>query len=138
MKNTATQGSWIPAFAGLVLSVAPFASRADNFRYVSYDPGTDELVIGVIYQGTNPDHQFSLQWGSCHTLEDGHREIVGDLLDQQSQDAAQTEFRKTLRFSLAHLDCRPATVTIRTPPRFFYTLQLPRPPSPVKTPPEAG
>jgi len=110
---------------GLLFLIAPLTSRADNFQRVYFDPATDELVIGVVYRGTNPDHQFTLQWGPCHTRDDNQREITGELLDQQWQDAAQQEYRKTLRFSLADLECRPAAVTVRTAPRFFFTLQIP-------------
>jgi len=110
---------------GLLVLIAPLASRGDNFGRVYFDPATDELVIGIVYLGTNPDHQFTLKWGSCETRDGNQREITGVLLDQQWQDAAQQEFRKTLRFSLADLDCRPAAATVRTAPRFFFTLQIP-------------
>jgi hypothetical protein len=50
---------------------------------------------------------------------------MGNLLDQQGQDAARNEFRKTLRFSVADLGCRPAIATIRTAPRFYASLRLP-------------
>jgi hypothetical protein len=46
-------------------------------------------------------------------------------LDQQFQDAARKNFRKTVRISVADVDCRPAAVTLRTAPRFFYTLTIP-------------
>jgi hypothetical protein len=109
----------------LILSLGPPASQADNFRKVAYDPATDEIVIVVGYRGTNPDHQFSLQWGPCRTRGDGRRELAGELLDSQSQDPARKDYRKTLRFSVANLDCRPATVTVRTAPHFYFTLELP-------------
>lgn len=99
--------------------------RADSFQRVSYDPATDELVIVVAYRGTNPDHEFSLKWGPCIDRGDNRREIVAELLDQQSQDAARKDFRKTVRMSLGGMDCRPASVTLRTAPRFYYTLTVP-------------
>jgi len=47
-------------------------------------------------------------------------------LDDQFEDAEQRDFSKTVRFSLAGLPCpRPASVTLRTAPRFFYTLTIP-------------
>jgi len=84
-------------------------------------------VVTMIYRGTNPDHQFSLQWGDCQPLGDdgATHQIVADVLDQQWSDDAQQTFTKTVRFSLAGLNCRPATVTLRTAPRFQYTLQIP-------------
>jgi hypothetical protein len=47
------------------------------------------------------------------------------VLDSQWQDDARHEFKKTLRFGLAELQCRPAKVTLRTAPRFMYTLMIP-------------
>jgi hypothetical protein len=120
--------AWIPALTlAFMLSGIPLRGQADSFQKVSYDPATDELVITVIYRGTNPDHQFSLKWGACQGHDDDQREIVGELLDQQALDAARKEFRKTLRFSIADLDCRPAMLTVRTAPRFYFTLQVPAP-----------
>lgn len=112
--------------AALVMAclVAP-AGRADNFRSVSYDAATDQLVMVVAYRGTNPDHQFSVSWGPCIVHDDGSRVIGGELLDQQFEDEARKEFTKTVRISLASMDCRPAALTIRTAPRFYYTLQVP-------------
>lgn len=107
-----------------MLLVAP-ASLADDFLRVSYDGATDELVVVIDYNGTNPDHQFVLNWGACQTKDDGENEIFGDLVDQQGSDAARQDFHKTLRFSAADLPCRPATVTLRTAPRFFATVSIP-------------
>jgi hypothetical protein len=105
--------------------VTPYAGHADNFQKVSYDSSTDELVITVIYRGTNADHQFSVKWGPCADGDDGRHTIVGELLDQQFQDAARKNYKKTVRIGLADLGCRPAVVTLRTAPRFFYTLAIP-------------
>jgi hypothetical protein len=115
----------VSALAALIAFIVPHAGHTDNFQSVSYDAAADELVIVVAYSGTNPDHRFSLQWGPCVDHGDGGREIVADLLDQQAQDAAKTDFTKTVRMSLASLECRPAAVTLRTAPRFYYTLTVP-------------
>ncbi|MDB6083834.1 MAG: hypothetical protein JWN43_1715 [Gammaproteobacteria bacterium] len=109
---------------GLLISAA-VGSRADNFQSVAYDPATDEVVVGVIYRGTNPNHRFTLQWGACETHDDQTKEIAGELLDDQAQDAARQDFSKTVRFSAAELECRPATATIRTAPRFYATVKIP-------------
>jgi len=114
--------SW--PLAGLILLIGP-ATRADDFESVSYDPVADELVIVINYSGTNPDHQFTLNWGDCQTKDDNQSELFGDLIDQQSRDAARQDYRKTLRFSLAAVDCRPVTLTLRTAPRFFATVTIP-------------
>jgi hypothetical protein len=115
----------LSAALAFILCIGPYAGRADNFRKVFYDSATDELVIVVVYRGTNPDHQFALKWGSCIDRGDNQHEIVAELLDQQFQDAARKDYKKTLRMSLAGMDCRPAAVTLRTAPRFYYTLTVP-------------
>jgi hypothetical protein len=111
---------------GLGLLALPSLARGDNFANVFYDAQTDELVVTMKYSGTNPGHTFSLQWGKCRTLADaGVPEIVADVNDSQSQDAARKDFKTTTRFSLENLPCRPAKLTLRTAPRFYYTLQIP-------------
>ena len=109
------------------LVLASPALHADTFFSAYYDPTSNELVVTMSYRGTNPDHQFSVQWGACQASRDGKtsQQIAGDIQDSQWNDLAQSPFTKTVRFSLANLNCRPATVTLRTPPRFEYTLQIP-------------
>jgi hypothetical protein len=101
------------------------ATCADDFQTISYDAATDELVIVVNYSGTNPDHQFTMDWGACQTKDDNQRELFGELIDQQGRDAAHQELRKTVRISLAGVDCRPAKLTVRTAPRFLATVSIP-------------
>ncbi len=126
-KRTSGRASTLAPAAALafIVYIGPRAGHADNFQKVYYDPATDELVIVVLYRGTNPDHQFSLKWGPCIDRGGNRREIVAELLDQQYQDAARKDYRKTVRMSLAGMDCRPAAVTLRTAPRFDYTLTVP-------------
>jgi hypothetical protein len=114
---------WAAALAAVAAPPLP----ADTFSSAHYDPTTNELVVTMVYRGTNPDHQFSVQWGACQTMGDdgSSHQIVAQVLDSQWDDAAQQTFTRTLRFSLAALNCRPATVTLRTAPRFEYTLQIP-------------
>jgi hypothetical protein len=109
----------------LILFGSPHASRADSFQSASYDPVTDELVIVVEYRGTSAAHQFSLQWARCIDGGDNRRTIVAQLLDQQFRDAAREDFTKTLRMSLADMNCRPATVTLSTAPGFYSTVEVP-------------
>lgn len=102
------------------------AAQADNFVSVYYETRSDQLVVTMSYRGTNPDHTFSLKWGRCKdTTQDGGRKIVAEVLDSQWQDAEQRDFQKTTRFNLSDVRCRPAQLTLRTAPRFLYTLQLP-------------
>ena len=114
---------------GLAVALLTTAVRADNFANVYYDARRDQIAVTMTYRGTNPDHTFSLKWGQCKEPADGGtREIVAEVLDSQWQDAATQSFKKTTRFSLADLQCRPAKLTLRTAPRFYYTLQIPERP----------
>jgi hypothetical protein len=101
---------------------------ADNFAKVRYDRQTDRLVITMIYRGTNPNHNFSLKWGDCQANQSGNLPgATAEVLDDQYDDTAQQEFTKTVRLSLSGMPCpRPASVSLRTAPRFFYTLTIPK------------
>jgi hypothetical protein len=114
----------LPAAAAAFLSPA---ARADNFGGVRYDRQRDQLVVTMIYRGTNPNHKFSLKWGECEANQTGNLPgVTAEILDDQFIDPEEQDFRKTVRFSLAGLPCpRPASVTLRTAPRFFYTLTIP-------------
>jgi hypothetical protein len=102
------------------------SAQADDFSRVTYDGRKDELVITMRYRGTNRDHAFSLQWGPCKKAAGSQlHEISVDVLDSQWQDEERADFQKTTRFGLTDLSCRPATLTLRTAPRFFYTLLIP-------------
>jgi len=115
-----------PALFGLAVAMLATTARADNFANVHYDARKDQIVVTMIYRGTNPDHTFSLKWGQCKESADGSsREIVAEVLDSQWRDAAAQDFKKTTRFSLDNLKCRPVKLTLRTAPRFYYTLQIP-------------
>ena len=115
----------------LILAVAAtffsLEAGADNFAKVRYDKQADRLVVTMIYRGTTPNHNFSLKWGDCQPNQSGGRPgVTVEVLDDQFDDLAQQEYRTVKRFSLAGLPCsRPASVTLRTAPRFFYTLTIP-------------
>jgi hypothetical protein len=114
----------IPAVAAAFFALA---AHADNFGGVRYDRQRDQLVVTMLYRGTNPNHKFSLKWGECETKQAGDLPgVTAEILDDQFIDPEEQDFRKTVRFSLAGLPCpRPASVTLRTAPRFFYTLTIP-------------
>jgi hypothetical protein len=81
----------------------------------------------MAYGGTNPNHHFSLKWGECQANQSGNLPgVTAEVLDDQYDDVAEQEFTKTVRFKLAGMPCpRPASVTLRSAPRFFYTLTIP-------------
>jgi len=95
-------------------------------KNVYYDPGPpDELVIVVLYRGTNPDHQFSLEMGGRVSIvaATGTRSSLNYWTNNTKMPRGRTT-GKTVRMSLAGMDCRPAAVTLRTAPRFDYTLTV--------------
>jgi hypothetical protein len=91
-----------------------------------YDPEKDELVVSLEYRGTNPDHNFRLQWGECRRTPGGDsNEISARVLDDQWDDRARADFTRTVRFSLADLRCRPASVTLFSAPGFRIAVNVP-------------
>ena len=104
------------------------AAHADNFTKVYFDRKSDQLVVTMAYRGTNPNHKFSLKWGECQADQAGNlSSATAEVLDDQWDDVEQQEYKKTTRFDLTILPCgRPANVTLRSAPRFFYTLIIPR------------
>jgi len=102
---------------------------AENFGNVAYDPKTDQLIVTMLYSGTNADHDFSLQWDQCKTLPDGSNEVTAEVVDSQARDEARQDFKKTVSLSLDGLPCRPATVTLRATPRSYAAVRVPAAPS---------
>lgn len=116
---------WIvPAMTAAMLANVAGAS---NFGRVYYDQKSDLLVVTMLYRGTNPNHHFSLKWGECQSDQSGNLPgVTAEVLDDQFDDRAEHDFAKTFMFELADLPCpRPASVTLRTAPRFFLTLTIP-------------
>ena len=103
---------------------------ADNFANVYYDSEADQLVVTIAYRGSNPDHKFSLRWGQCKEGPGAaDNQIVVEVLDNEWKDVAVKNFKTTTRFGLDSLQCRPASVTLRTAPRFYYTVRVPARPA---------
>ncbi|MDP9089876.1 MAG: hypothetical protein M3O26_14180 [Pseudomonadota bacterium] len=110
-----------------VVALAPIAAVADNFGNVRYDKQSARLSITMLYRGTNPNHNFSLNWDACQTdPNDNESAVTAEVLDDQFDDAAEQDFKKTFVVSLRDMPCpRPVKLTLRTAPRFFYTLTIP-------------
>ena len=66
-----------------------------------------------IRAGTQPDHEFTVQWGPCYGTGGPPAGVVGRLIDRQGGDIAREEFRVIERIGLGSLACRPAVVTLR-------------------------
>lgn len=113
--------------AALAASTFSSSAGADNFGRVRYDRQSDRMVVTMIYRGTNPNHTFTLKWGECQANQSGGLPgVTAEVLDDQFDDQAQQDYKKTVRLSLAGLPCpRPVAVTLRTAPRFVYTLTIP-------------
>ena len=119
---------WTTTALGRALAVLmlPLGSHADNFSKAYYDSHTDQLAVSMAYRGTNSEHTFTLQWGQCQDVNGSNlHEVAAEVLDSQWQDEDLRPYEKTVRFSLAGIPCRPAKVTLRTAPRFIYTVLIP-------------
>ncbi len=103
------------------------SAAPQNFVGAQYDAESDELVVEIAYRGTNPHHEFSLRWEECKPLSrsGGAHQAAALLVDDQWDDKARQEFRKTVRFSLEALPCRPAKVTLHSAPGFTWTVHVP-------------
>jgi hypothetical protein len=116
-------------FAVAMTTVAA-AVGAEDFGPVRYDPQGDQLIVTVLYDGTNPNHHFSVHWGRCRKhVEQVHeppRKIIEvDIIDDQGNDAAVKSYTKTVKVPLAGLTCRPATVTLWTQPNSTTDIDIP-------------
>lgn len=98
--------------------------QAANFVSAAYDARNDELVVTLTYRGTNPNHEFTLEWGECQAA-NGSNEIAGRIHDSQWNDRALEPFTKEVRFELTDLRCRPAQVTLFTAPNFRIGVFIP-------------
>lgn len=115
---------WGACLAAL-LYVAPAA--AITVTALTYDASKDQLVLAIAYRGTNPDHEFKVQWEACTQLNNDRMQILGLLVDSQPNDLARKEFTKPMRVDLQDFSCRPAKVTIRTSAGFFTSVDVPAP-----------
>lgn len=113
---------------GCVLAMSRPAS-ADNFGPSYYDRATNELVVTMLYGGTNPKHKFTIKWGGCQFDDSGRRMPLAnaEILDDQFNDTEQQQYTIVTRFGLADMPCpRPASVTVSTAPGFSFELVIPK------------
>ena len=130
LRMRAGRWKWV---AGSLLAITVMmvtAVRADAFGPVHYDPKRNQIIVTMIYDGTNPNHHFSIRWGRCHKIRDQlqgpARKIVNvGILDDQGNDAAIKRYTKIVRVPLTGLSCRPVAVTLWTPPNSSTTLDIP-------------
>jgi hypothetical protein len=113
----------------IATATANTAVSAATFGPVRYDPNGDQLIVTMIYDGTNPNHHFSIQWDTCRKGEQldrpAHQTVGVNILDDNHDDAATKTYTETIKVPLGNLSCRPATVTLWTPPDFTTSLEIP-------------
>ena len=115
----------------LALTIASTTvAKADTFGPVRYDPTTNQILVIIHYRGTNPNHHFSIRWGHCRKLHgklhgSAPRAINLGILDQQGNDAARRGYTELVKVPLAGMSCRPATVTLWTPPNQYRSISIP-------------
>jgi hypothetical protein len=113
---------------GCLLAI-PRPVSADNFGPSHYDRATDQLVVTMQYGGTNPNHTFTIKWGTCEVDDSGQRMPLAnaDVLDDQFNDVEQQQYKIVVRLSLAGMPCpRPAIVTLSSPPGASIRLVIPK------------
>lgn len=114
------------ALAGGSLCLDPGLALAASFVDARYDADADELVVTLAYRGTHADHVFSVEWGSCATTgTPGSFGLSARVTDSKWDDPAREAFNKTVRFSLRNVHCRPATITLFSPPQFTIIVVVP-------------
>jgi hypothetical protein len=130
MATTAPRLLVVGAAASLAcLSTAIRCASADSFGSTYYDRATDQLVVTMRYEGTNPNHTFTLRWGQCQSADSDSMppRIDAAVLDDQFRDAARQGYQLVERFSLEHMPCsRPVTVSLYTAPRNYLPIVIPK------------
>ena len=121
------RGFLLIAFA-VAMAAATSAVIAATFGPVRYDPNGDQLIVTMIYDGTHPNHHFTIHWDTCRKVElVGQPEHVTgvNILDDDYNDAANKPYTETIKMPLANLSCRPATVWLWTPPSSTTSVDIP-------------
>ena len=116
--------------ATAALAVVSRAAMADTFGPVRFDSKSDAIVVTMRYEGTNPNHHFSIHWGPCRKLRDqlhgpAPKFIDLGVIDDQGNDAAQRSYTRTLRIPLTGMACRPATVNLWTSYNQHASIHIP-------------
>ncbi len=111
------------------LLAMPGPVSADNFGPSHYDRASDQLVVTMLYGGSNPNHTFTIKWGTCEVDDSGRRMplVNADVLDDQFNDIEQQQYKIVVRLSLAGMPCsRPAIVMLSSPPGSSIRLVIPK------------
>ena len=57
--------SCLAIFSAALTFLLAWPAHAADIVEARHDPASDQIVAEVAYRGTNPDHDFSVQWGQC-------------------------------------------------------------------------
>lgn len=98
---------------GTAAFLAATPAAAADIVGASYDAARDEIVVDIVYRGTRPAHEFTVEWGRCYRGDAPPAGVAGRLIDRQGDEIASEEFYVRERLGLQDLPCRPAEVTLR-------------------------
>lgn len=129
MRITFTHRLLVCALAWLGADAIHSIATAGNYGASYYDRATDELVVTILYGGTNPNHQFTIKWGTCEIDESGDRKplVNAEILDDQFNDTEQQQYKVVSRFSLKDMPCpRPAIVAVSIAPNASFEIVIPK------------
>lgn len=98
---------------GTAAFLAATPAAAADIVGANYDAARDEIVVDIVYRGTRPGHEFTVEWGRCYRGDAPPASVGGRLIDLQGDDIARKDFRVSARLGLQGLPCRPAEVTLR-------------------------
>lgn len=108
----------------LALLLFAGSAHAEIITHARYDARRDAIVVQIAYSGTTARHRFSVQWSECDPSAGDVPQVAARLVDLQGNEPEGKEYRVTRRFSVAHIKCRPAIVTLRLS-RSFVSVDLP-------------
>lgn len=133
MQVNAFRRRWMPgkrSIAAVAMVTVSIPAMADAFGSAHYDPKNDQLIVTMLYDGTTPNHHFSIQWGPCRKVftqlhEPPRKVIEVDIVDDQGNDAATRSYSEIVRVPLAGMSCRPSSVVLWTQPDVTISLDIP-------------
>jgi len=118
------------SIAAVAMVTVSSPGMADAIGSAHYDPKGNQLIVTMLYEGTNPSHHFSIQWGSCGEIftqlhEPPHKTIDVEIVDDQGNDAAMKSYTEVVQVPLAGMSCRPSSVVRWTQPNITISLDIP-------------
>ncbi len=97
-------------FTVLVTFVTSMAQAA-FIESAVYNGANQTLELSLVYQGGLKQHNFSLAWDLCKTI-NGVQQTAARLIDSGWDDRGSNEIRQTVSLDLSGNLCKPAELTI--------------------------